>query len=173
MGKIEINENFNERGTEILRCRIRLFYPDNIGEGIGTVGIIEDFYRELCDNSYAYAKKELLEKAKSEYFSDNRESKRYRFAPFVYRLSGEVTFDGDCVFSQHIEMKFSHGREILSIFKDGHVWQKNKGLLLPPKEVLKKYGTPDTKKLKFDSVAVLSSGVEILHAGEWKSFTVC
>lgn len=158
-------ERFCVDGVEVLRCNILLPYPEALPE-------ISDFYFELGEKSYSYAKNSLFSVAGGEYNSDSDERKKFYFKGFRYALDSKITLENENLLSVRLFASLTRNgsREPISSFCAGHVWDKKKQMLLPPRRALKDIGYKGGCPKKVKSVLLYEDGISVLCNGAWEKF---
>lgn len=139
---MEKYEAFLYENREVLRVRISLPCVAQAAE-------IGAFYKEIGEGAYRFCAEKLAPYARAVYEKDPDPRKHVRFAPFRYRLWGNIRYQSENVLSVHVEATLSRdgeGRAICRFF-DAHNFSIPDGLLLSPRDALSLYtGEPISKR---------------------------
>lgn len=152
-------------GVEVLRWRISLPSCDET---------ISAFYEEIGTRAVGFCEGALRQRAEREFEESEDEKKRFRFSALSYRLEGRVTYEDETYLSVCLaaELRRRGERSPIGFFEDGHIFEKESGMLLAPEDVVFRFcGERLSAKEKKSARGVLLSGKEVLwHNGTgWQS----
>lgn len=116
-------------GVEVLRWRISL---PSCNEKIAA------FYEEIGTRAVGFCEGVLRERAEREFEKSEDEKKRFQFPALSYRLEGRATYEDEKYFSVCLAAELRHRgeRSPIGSFEDGHVFEKESGMLLAPEDVV-------------------------------------
>ena len=165
---METYERFTHEGVELLRVRISFPHIEN-------VDAIQAFWTQMADAAYAFCHDRLFAHAIDCYEHDPDPKKRLHFAPFRYRLWGEIRYRSDTLLSVRIEASLSRdgaGQE-KRYACDAQNFSLPDGSLLSPRDALSLYlGEPVSKKrCKHVKSLLLTERVAYAkHGDTWQIF---
>ena len=151
-----VTGRFCVEGTEVLRYRILL--PSWEERGMPT-----EFYERVASLAQGFCEGILRSYAEQAYESCEDSDKRFRFAPFLYTLTGDVTHREGALLSVRLEaaLRRKGEGEALARAWDAHTWSigAEEAFLLPPEQVAQAFGVPLRNKRRVrHAVGVIREG---------------
>ena len=168
---MEKYEAFLCESTEVLRVRISL-------PSVAESAEIGAFYEEMGERAYRFCAEQLAPYARAAYENDPDPRRHVRFAPFRYRLWGNVRYQSEDLLSVQMEATLARDGEGGAIcrFFDAHNFSLPEGLLLSPRDALSFYtGERISKKQVKGLESLLLTDRAPMHKknGAWEALPCC
>lgn len=165
---MEKHERFAHEGVELLRVRISLPHDEK-------TDAIRDFWEQMGEAAYRFCRERLMPYVLGCYERDPDPKKRLHFAPFRYRLWGDVRYRSDTLLSVRIEASLSRDGvgQARRSFCDAQNFSLPDGCLLSPRDALACYlGEPvSQKRCKHVKSLLLTERVAYAkHGDTWQIF---
>ncbi len=152
----QVTGRFCVEGTEVLRYRLSL--PSWEERALPT-----ECYERVASAAQGFCEGVLRSYAEQAYENCDAPDKRFRFAPFLYTLTGDVTYRDEALLSVRLEAVWRRRGESepLAHAWDAHTWLvgTEESVLLPPEQAAQAFGVGTLNKRRCrHAVGVIREG---------------